>query len=126
MRMRRSIWSGIVLRGILAPLVLSIAAVPVHGHAAVPGSAEAGGPIVDVAAFRGQGRLAFLWGKRLYVLDGDAGRLWTLPQSGPVADLTWSPDGRWLAYIAAPSPPTFGVGPLWLVRFDGRRAHQVM
>src|SRR5919205_3844378 len=123
MRMRRSPWCGIVLRSLLAPLVLAIADVPVHGRATVPASTDAGRPIVDVTAFRGQGRLAFLWGHRLYVLDGDAGRLWTLPQTGPVDDLSWSPDGHWMAYIA--TVPGTGAGPLWLVRFDGHRAHQV-
>jgi TolB protein len=123
MRMRRSLWRSIVLRSLLAPLALAIAAGPVQGRAAVPGSAEAGRPIVDVTAFRGQGRLAFLWGHRLYVLDGDAGRLWTLPQTGPVNDLSWSPDGHWLAYIA--TVPGTEAGPLWLVRFDGHQAHQV-
>jgi TolB protein len=123
MRMRRSPWCCIVLRSLLAPLVLAIAAVPVQGRATVPASTDAGRPIVDVTAFRGQGRLAFLWGHRLYVLDGDAGRLWTLPQTGPVDDLSWSPDGHWLAYIA--TVPGTGAGPLWLVRFDGHRAHQV-
>src|SRR2546430_16747668 len=121
--MWRSIVSNMVLCGVLAPLVMLVPAQATRGSRPVLIAAHARRPIVDVAAFRGQGRLAFLWGNRLYVLDGDAGRLWTLPRTGPVADLSWSQDGHWLAYIA--TVPSTGAGPLWLVRFDGRWAHQV-
>src|SRR5207249_641205 len=78
------------------------------------------GPLVDVAAFRGQGHLAFLWNGRPYLLDGQKATLRALPQRGAISGLSWSPDGRWLAYLDVTS--STGSGSLWVVRADGRGA----
>lgn len=78
----------------------------------------ANAPIVNVAAFQGQGHLAFTWGGTLYVLDGQQRTLRKSPETTPVASFAWSHDGRWLAYIA-------GNGQLWLVRDNGSQAHRV-
>lgn len=82
-------------------------------------------PPVDVAAFRGQGRLAFVWSGQLYLLNGDAGILRRLAAVGLIGNLAWSPDGHWLAYIHVTNGD-LGSGQLWVVRADGSDAHQVM
>lgn len=81
-------------------------------------------PVINLAAFRGQGALAFPWEDRLYVLDGDKGALASVPLIGPINAMAWSPDGHWLAYIAA-SVDAYQGGPLWVVRRDGGAAHQI-
>ncbi len=109
-------------RGTLsAALVLGALAVPaVRASTRVPGS---GAPTVDTAAFRGLGRLAFIWDGRPYVLDGAKGSLRALGQSGVVSAPAWSVDGHWLAYIDAGS----GADPrhvLWVVGPDGSHARR--
>ena len=87
------------------------------------GRARAGSPAVNIAAFRGQGHLAFLWGGLLYLLDGDRGSLRQITRSGQASGLAWSPDGRWLAYT------TGGVssanGQLWMVGVNGSAARRI-
>jgi len=54
-------------------------------------------PQVNIDAFRGQGRMAFIWNGLLYVLDGDKGTLIKLSdaglrpggQNGPLTDNGW-------------------------------------
>ncbi len=91
--------------------------------AAAPAAIRTGEPVVNAAAFRGQGHLVFLWNGQPYVLDGRQGTLGALPQAAAVASLAWSPDGQWLAYLAVPAPGD--AGPLWFTRADGHAAHQV-
>jgi hypothetical protein len=87
---------------------------------------------VGAKAFAGHGRLAFVSGNRLYILDGTtAGKPATLH---PVAagkvpgDLTWSPDGKWLAFlVGAPNADgSLTSGQLWLAGPDGQDAHPVL
>ena len=62
-------------------------------------------PGVDVQAMGGLGQLAFSWAGRMYLLDGDAGALYALPDQNGGSDAgaayaAWSPDGQWVAYLA--------------------------
>lgn len=75
------------------------------------------GPEVDVAAFRGLGRLAFVWNGRLYLLDGGAGIARALAEEGQATGPAWSPDGRWLAYLAV-TDEAGRSGRLTLVRLE--------
>ena len=99
------------------------------GPAAAASAAAAG---VEAKAFDGHGRLAFVSGGRLYVLDGSgAGRPATLHAvaSGPTpGSPAWSPDGRWLAYLIGARAADGAVtsGALWLAGPDGQDAHQVL
>ena len=99
------------------------------GPAAAASAAAAG---VEAKAFDGHGRLAFVSGGRLYVLDGSvAGRPATLHAvaSGPTpGSPAWSPDGRWLAYLIGARAADGAVtsGALWLAGPDGQGAHQVL
>jgi len=120
MRTLRSalLWGAVVLAGRagLAPMLL-VRATTAQAAASSPP------PRVAVAAFRGQGQLAFLWNGRPYILDGQKGTLHALPPVGSVASLAWSADGQWLAYLAGAAPD--GAGALWIMRADGRAARQV-
>jgi hypothetical protein len=68
-------------------------------------------PPVNVAAFRGQGHLAFRWSGQLYVLDGDAGVLRHLTRAGQVGIPAWSRDGSHLLYIRDDA--------VWLIGMNG-------
>jgi WD40-like Beta Propeller Repeat len=100
-----------------------------------PASAAAAG--VEARAFGGHGRLAFVSGGRLYVLDGSAaGQTATLhavasgqtPTTATAGSPSWSPDGRWLAYLVGPPSADGAVtsGALWLAGPDGQGARQVL
>jgi Tol biopolymer transport system component len=78
-------------------------------------------------------RIAFLrWGQdaaiddALCVVDPGSGRERVLARAGSIDDVTWSPDGRWLAYLtenpARPSGLPFSV---WLIRADGSGKHRL-
>jgi hypothetical protein len=103
---------------------------------ASPASVAPAGAGAEARAFGGHGRLAFVSGGGLYVLDGSAaGRPATLHAvpSGQVPGQTpgspaWSPDGRWLAYLVG-TPAADGAvtsGALWLAGPDGQDARQVL
>ncbi len=80
-------------------------------------------PSVDAAAFKGQGRLAFVSGGLLYVLDGQTGVVRQLTTDGIASQPAWSPDGEWLAFLRAPGPQATPA--VWLTRRDGSQARQV-
>jgi len=119
--MRRSILRGLALGAVLAFCLCAVARTPARATQRAARAPSA--PAVDVAAFHGQGALAFPWGDRLYLLDGDRGTLSSVPQAGAVTGLAWSHDGAWLAYIATAA--AYLGGPLWVVRRDGSGAHPV-
>jgi len=114
-------------------------AATVSADASVTMSAPAGAPpaagmMIGGEAFGGHGRLAFVSAGRLYVLDGSAaGHSATLhsvatgetPTAATPGAPSWSPDGRWLAYLVG-TPSADGTvtgGALWLAGPDGQDAH---
>lgn len=93
-----------------------------------PGQAVPG--VIDRAAFRGLGALAFMSGEALYVLNGRDGSLRRLVRPGPVTGLEWSPNGQWLAYkryrdSIGKEPATRSTA-VWVVRADGTNAHRAL
>ncbi len=120
------------LRLCAVALALAVAAGLAAGLAHVGGGRRSvervpGGPVVNVHAFAGHGRLAFVSGATLWVLDGARGALrrvatprgYMVPQSP-----AFSPDGRWLAYVEA-SPNLVTPSRLWLAHGDGADARVV-
>jgi WD40 repeat protein len=92
-----------------------------------------GGPIVNVAAFAGHGRLAFISGRTVWVLDGDRRSLRRIatPAGLYPSQPSFSRDGRWLAFVRTTTTPWYvpgsgaQVGQLWLARGDGTAARPV-
>ncbi len=81
-------------------------------------------PQVNVNAFKGQGRMAFVWEGLLYVLDGDKGDLTRLSDIGQARWPKWSPDGQWLVYIRYNDLQEKGGG-LFVAKPDGSQSYQV-
>jgi len=81
-------------------------------------------PQVNVDAFKGQGRMAFVWNGLLYVLDGDKGTLTKLSDAGQARWPKWSPDGQWLAYICY-SDTQMNDSKLLTVKPDGSQSYEV-
>ncbi len=106
---------------------------PMESAAMTPLTAPIGGmsaaaamqPTVAAAAFHGQGALAIVSAGGLYLLDGDAGTLRTIPAAGPVSHSAWSFDGRWFAYLVRGDAGN-GERQLWVVRADGQGAHRAL
>jgi hypothetical protein len=86
------------------------------------------GPVVNVRAFAQQGRLAFISRGTLWLLDGQRGVLRRLASPSarvrPVAP-SFSPDGKWLAYLETPRSGKGSYSKLWIARADGSDAHVV-
>ena len=87
------------------------------------------GPVVNVGAFSGQGRLAFISGSTLWVLDGTTSRLHRLPTPGGFTPShpVFSFDGKWLAYLEQHLGPATGddYARLWIAHADGSDTHVV-
>jgi Tol biopolymer transport system component len=89
------------------------------------------GPVVDKAAFVHHGRLAFVSQGTLWVLGGPTGSLRPVTTPGLVpANPTFSPDGKWLAFIASKeTEEDYGSqvvsSELWLANADGTHARPV-
>jgi hypothetical protein len=124
-----------------AACVLALAAAAGVGYGivrSVDGGGQAvervpGGPTVDVAAFAGHGRLAFISRNTVWVLDGgrrSLRRIVTAQGRYPLQP-SFSRDGRWLAFVDTGVRPAdvaggaWHVGQLWLARGDGSAAHPV-
>ena len=90
------------------------------------GSTLARRPVVNAAAFAGYGRLAFVSGGELYVLDGTTKALHQVTEgSPPPSSPAFSHDGEWLAFLRV-SIKSNGEGEaLWIARGDGTDAHRV-
>jgi Tol biopolymer transport system component len=79
------------------------------------------------------GRIAFLrWGQdaetddALSVIDLRNDHERVLARAGSIDDVAWSPDGRWLAYLAEnPARPSGMPFSVWLVRADGSAKHRL-
>jgi dipeptidyl aminopeptidase/acylaminoacyl peptidase len=92
-----------------------------------------GRPAVNVRAFAGQGRLAFISGNAVWVLDGQRHSLRSIASARGRHPLqpSFSADGRWLAFAGTHTPPADvaggapPVGQLWLAHGDGSDAHAV-
>jgi dipeptidyl aminopeptidase/acylaminoacyl peptidase len=107
-------------RGALAAALLLVTAAAAYlaaGSGAAGVVAEnAHRPFADLGAFAKEGELAFVSRGRLWVLDGDSGRLTAVSQPGQTAsDPEFSPNGRWLAYETYNG----NSGALWLAHADG-------
>lgn len=85
-------------------------------------------PIVNVRAFAGHGTLAFISRGKLWVLDGQSGKLRAMPRTGfPPIQPVFSRDGKWLAYLQQHNSPATNndYSRLWIARADGTDAHVV-
>lgn len=115
------------MAGALAVALLATAPAPGAPEATL---ASAQRPLVDSAAFRHQGELAFVSRGALWVLDGSSGSLRPVTE-GPAAAPVYSHDGRWLAYVTTgPSSPFTSVlapapGQLWIAHSNGTGARRV-
>ena len=107
--------------------------------AGAPRSASqvAGAPVVGANAFTGHGRLAFVSGGRLYVLDGTARGtaavlhavvIGKVPAGQVPGSPAWSADGKWLAFLVG-KPGADGAvsgGTLWIAGAQGQGARTVL
>lgn len=83
-------------------------------------------PVVNMRTLSGLGQLAFVSRNSLWVLNGDTHTLHqvALPKGVVPVSPTFSPDGRWLAFVTGPTPPLHGS--LWIAHSDGTSAHRVV
>jgi dipeptidyl aminopeptidase/acylaminoacyl peptidase len=128
-RRRRRRRVGLLLA---AAIGLAVAVVTLHGRSRrvehLPG-----GPTVNVDAFAGHGRLAFVSRNTVWVLDGERKTLRRIAGARGRYPLqpAFSPDGKWLAFVdtgARPADVAGGAGHngrLWLAHGDGSDAHPV-
>ncbi len=90
-----------------------------HNLPHVPASQhKPGSPIVNLAAFKNDGYLAFIWQNLLYEIDGSTSEVKQLTSSGDATRPLWSHDGKWLAYVKITTPNS-EFGSLCLLRRDG-------
>ena len=82
-------------------------------------------PVVNGRAFSALGQLAFVSRSALWVLDGETQSLHhvALPEGVVPISPTFSPDGRWLAFVTGST--SLMRGSLWMARSDGTGAHRV-
>jgi WD40 repeat protein len=118
---------------IVAATAVSVALIRGRGHGVAGVVRVPGGPVVNVGAFAGHGRLAFISGRTVWVLDGDRKSLRPIPAPPGLhpSQPLFSPDGHWLAFVRTTTTPWYvpgsgaQVGQLWLARGDGSGAHPV-
>jgi WD40-like Beta Propeller Repeat len=106
----------------------------VYGSFGTGGSGTAGveaipnGPVVNLRAFAHQGSLAFISRGTLWLLDGQRALLRRVASHGgrfrPVSP-SFSPDGKWLAYLETPRSGNESYSQLWIARSDGSDAHVI-
>jgi TolB protein len=79
-----------------------------------------------VSVWRGNGELAVISDGRLRLVDND-GSSHLVGGPGTPSEPSWSPDGKWVAFLRTPmTPPLQSPAPaLWLARPDGTDPHRV-
>jgi hypothetical protein len=85
-------------------------------------------PYVDARAFSADGNLAFISGDNLWVLDGARRSLRELPVApgSDPASPSFSPDGKWLAYVTARvTAQGDRTTDVWIAHANGTDAHRV-
>ncbi len=91
-----------------------------------PSSSPSSRPTVNATALAGHGRLAFVSGGELYVLDGTTKVLHQVTEgSPPPTSPAFSYDDRWLAFVRPAAASNGGDETLWIARGDGTGAHRV-
>ncbi len=77
-------------------------------------------------AWRGHGELAVISDGHLRLLDNGA-RSYVVAGPGTPGQPSWSPDGKWVAFLRTPAGPALAaaISTLWTARSDGADAHQV-
>jgi dipeptidyl aminopeptidase/acylaminoacyl peptidase len=82
------------------------------------------GPTVEVSALAGEGRVAFVSGGRVYIVDGDAGTVRRVTEGGDASDLAWSADGQWIAFSVRDAGGEDYTS--WVARADGSHAKRLV
>ncbi|MGA3221500.1 MAG: hypothetical protein ABSE77_20915, partial [Acidimicrobiales bacterium] len=113
---------------VLAVLVLAalVLAVPVLAAPVMAVPATAAAPAPAAASWEGDGELAVISDGRLRLFDND-GRSYVVAGPGAPSQPSWSPDGKWVAFLRTPARPPLEepVSALWAARPDGSDAHRV-
>lgn len=131
-RRRRRRWTvGVGLALLVAGIAVAVGlasqspAGPAHPAPKVPVARPGPRPVVDARALGGRGQLAFVSRDALWVLDGRTRALHqaALPEGLVPTSPTFSPDGRWLAFVTGITDPARGT--LWIARSDGADAQRV-
>jgi hypothetical protein len=135
-RQRRLRTRGATVAAGLATILVALLAFSPWGPQSAPARSSltfaAHGPTIDARAFAHQGDLAFVSRGSLWVLDG-VGRLrkLTVPRGLAPASPVFSPDGRWLAYVAASGGDGGGIDlwrgtpEVWIARANGSDPREV-
>jgi hypothetical protein len=129
-RQRRRRWRGAALIvGLVLLAAVAFGIARSGGGGAPTVERVPNGPVVNVGAFSGRGRLAFISGSTLWLLDGTTSKLHRLPTPGGFvpSQPVFSFDGRWLAYLEQHRGPATGddYARLWIAHADGSDAHVV-
>jgi hypothetical protein len=129
-RQRRRRWRGATLIvGLVLLAAVAFGIARSGGGGAPTVERVPNGPVVNVGAFSGRGRLAFISGSTLWLLDGTTSKLHRLPTPGGFvpSQPVFSFDGRWLAYLEQHRGPATGddYARLWIAHADGSDAHVV-
>src|ERR1700691_1701651 len=102
---------GAAMRWFAASAMTLLCAVACASCAGQPGHAPASlesagdGGLSGASALAGNGELAYVAARRLYLLGGNAGTLQRVSLPGLASAPTWSPDHRWLAVQVTPPAP---------------------
>ncbi len=130
-RRRRLVVGGIVVVA-LAAVMVGLFVISPAGRApkpvATPLPETSTGPVVNKAAFAGEGQLAFVSSGKLWVLDGSKSLVSVHTGNLVPSNPAFSPDGRWLAFVASAEVShnysgdvlsTVVTSALWVARSNG-------